>query len=415
MAAEQLPRGVSIVHRRRGDRDVKLYQVRVTWDGSRELVGRFDTLRDARAALVIAQADILRGVFVPPSTVRAERRQREALERDAKLDSYNVRALAADYLEHVRRMGRKQSTLYDYGRRIETHILPAFAMHPIEAVTPQEVQQWFDRVAADHGNGAARGAYMVLGGMFNFATGQLKGLPAGFKSKLDRSPCQVVGGTKHRPTRRREAGDQVVTREQISAIAREMPPGEELAVLLSGWTALRIGEVLGLQRRDVRGEWLSIARALQSRGNGLVLDTPKTKAGIRQLPLAPDPELTDALEQQLRLRVATDPEAPLFPRAPLSLRYLHPNVLRRHFSLAVDRANEKLAAAELPLIADGFVWHGLRHSALTMIAEAGATTEELLTFGGHTDVQVAQRYQHATKTRLHSLVSKLSTGRQVAG
>ena len=151
MAAEQLPRGVSIVHRRRGDRDVKLYQVRVTWDGSRELVGRFDTLRDARAALVIAQADILRGVFVPPSTVRAERRQRETLERDAKLDSYNVRALAADYLEHVRRMGRKQSTLYDYRRRTETHILPAFAMHPIEAVTPQEVQQWFDRVAADHG------------------------------------------------------------------------------------------------------------------------------------------------------------------------------------------------------------------------------------------------------------------------
>ncbi len=397
-----------MVHRTRRGRDTKLYQVRVAWQGRRELIGRFETLQDARAALVIAQADILRGQFVPPSALRAAYREQQALEREAELDDYTVDQLAEDYLEHVRRMGRKASTLYDYGRRIETHILPQFQTRPIEDVAPEEVQRWFDRIVAEHGNGAARGAYMQMSGMYHYATGRLKGLPAGFTPRLDRSPCQVAGGSQHRPVKRKEASDQVITREQISSIASEMPEGEKLAVLLSGWTALRIGEVLGLQRRDVNGEWLHVSRALQSRGNGLVLDTPKTKAGIRQLPLAPVPELAKALQDQLSLRVGDGPDSPLFPRTPRDKHYLHPNVLRRRFAKAIAAANMKLEAADRPQIPAGFVWHGLRHSALTMIAEAGATTEELLTFGGHTDVQVAQRYQHATKTRLHSLVKRLS-------
>lgn len=412
MPAELLPRGVSIVHRTRRGRDVRLYQVRVTWQGRRELLGRFDTLRDARAALVIAQADMLRGVFVPPAALRAQFREQQGLVREAAQASrYTVGELAEDYLEHVRRLGRKDSTIYDYRRRVETHIVPAFGSHPIDSVTADEVERWFDRLMSEHGNGAARGAYMQLSGMFNYATGQLKGLPSGFKPKIDRSPCQVVGGARHRPVKRAEASDQVVTRDQISAIAAEMPQGEVLAVLLSGWMALRIGEVLGLQRRDVRGEWLTVSRALQSRGNGLVLDTPKTKAGIRELPLAPDSELRAALQAQLAARVADAADAPLFPRASRGMQYLHPNVLRKHFAKAIEAANAKLTAAGRPLVPNGFVWHGLRHSSLTLIAGAGATTEELLTFGGHSDVQVAQRYQHATKTRLHSLVEKLSSER----
>lgn len=165
---------------------------------------------------------------------------------------------------------------------------------------------------------------MQLSGMFNYATGQLKGLPSGFTPRIDRSPCQVVGGARHRPVKRADASDPVVTRDQICAIAAEMPQGEVLAVLLSGWMALRIGEVLGLQRRDVGGQWLTVARALQSRGNGLVLGTPKTKAGIRELPS--DSELRAALHAQLGARVAEEADAPLFPRAPRGMQYLHPNV-----------------------------------------------------------------------------------------
>ena len=43
---QELPRGISRVRSRRGGREITLYQVRVTWEGRRELVGRFDTLTD---------------------------------------------------------------------------------------------------------------------------------------------------------------------------------------------------------------------------------------------------------------------------------------------------------------------------------------------------------------------------------
>ena len=132
-----------------------------------------------------------------------------------------------------------------------------------------------------------------------------------------------------------------------------------------------------------------VTREQISRGDGLVLDTPKTKAGIRELPLAPDSELRAVLDAQLTPRVADAADAPLFPRAPRGMQYLHPNVLRKHFAKAIEAANAKLTAAGHPTVPKGFVWHGLRHSALTLIAGAGATTEELLTFGGHSDVRVA--------------------------
>jgi len=89
---------------------------------------------------------------------------------------------------------------------------------------------------------------------------------------------------------------------------------------------------------------------------------------------------------------------------------LHPNVLRTHFGKAIAAANVKLAAAKQPTIPPSFVWHALRHTSLTLLGEHGATTEELLLFAGQEDVATAQRYQHATKTRLQALVSKAAAG-----
>lgn len=395
MADEVLPRGVSVVYRTRRGREVKLYQVRVTWQGRRELVGRFETLRDARYAQTLAQADVLRGTFVPPSHVRNARRAEEEAERLARFNSYTVKDLARDWIGHVRAMGRKESTLYTYEKRINGQILPHFGELPVDAVTAQSVQDWFDELDAKHGNGVSRGAYMMLSGMFTYAAGKAKGQPYGFKPLVAETPCRVVGATKHKPVRATGAAEKVITDEQLAALADAMPEGERLAVLLGGWQALRIGEVLGLQRGDVSGEWLRVARQLQSRGQGLRLDAPKTAAGVRDLPLFP--VVFKALEAHLRDHVADGDDAPLFPRTPKGDKYLHPNVLRQHFGPAVE------ATKGVPA---GFVFHGLRHTALTRLGQRGATLEELKLFAGHQDSATVQRYQHATKQRLASLVAK---------
>ena len=56
----------------------------------------------------------------------------------------------------------------------------------------------------------------------------------------------------------------------------------------------------------------------------------------------------------------------------------------------------------------GFHFHNLRHTGLSKYAEQGATLAELLHRGGHTDVTVALRYQHATAQRDRALTELLS-------
>ncbi len=402
MALEVLPMGVSIVYRnRRRVRNglpetyqKKLYQVRVTWLGRREFVGRYEYLSEAKHALTLAQVDILRGVFVPPRAIREARKAEEEAVRMARFNSTTVADLASLWVEHVRRMGRKESTLYTYQKRIDAQVLPSLGHLPVDAVTPQAVQDWYDELDRNQGNGVSRGAYMMLSGMFTYATGKAAGQPYGFKPLVTETPCRVVGATKHRPVRPGEASDKVITDAQLGTLANAMPLPERLAVLLGGWQALRIGEVLGLQRRDVQGEWLRVARQLQSRGNGLRIEVPKTAAGIRDLPVFPD--VARALNTHLKCYVGDAEEAPLFPRTPRGEVPLHPNVLRRHFTDAV---------ATTQGVPDAFVFHGLRHTALTRLGQRGATLEELKKFAGHRDSATVQRYQHATKARLASLVA----------
>lgn len=67
----------------------------------------------------------------------------------------------------------------------------------------------------------------------------------------------------------------------------------------------------------------------------------------------------------------------------------------------LEGCSRRGGTARLPL-------HNLRHTGLSKYAEQGATLAELLHRGGHTDVTVALRYQHATAERDRALTERLS-------
>lgn len=249
---------------------------------------------------------------------------------------------------------------------------------------------------------------MTLASMFNYAAGQAKGLPSGFTPVVERSPCRIPGATEHRPVKPHSAADKVIDGHQIAAIASHMPDPWRLTVMLAGHMALRIGEVLGLQRRDITvgddGGWLRIERQLQSRGQGLKFDTPKSAAGKRELPIPPD-LLPLVIDHQERY-VADEDAAPVFPRRVRGDQPTHPNSVRKYFKDALVAANEELAQTQQPQVPVGFVFHGLRHSALTRVGQSGATEEELKVWAGHNDSKSVGRYQHATRNRLKALAAK---------
>ena len=146
--------------------------------------------------------------------------------------------------------------------------------------------------------------------------------------------------------------------------------------------------------------WLYVGRQLQSRGAGLRLDTPKTEAGKRELPIMGT--VLPALLAHLAEHVGKDAAAPLFPRTARGDDHLHPNVLRSHFKAAITAANTD----DKSKIPTAFVFHGLRHTAMTRLGVNGATMAELKAFAGHSDDATVAKYQWAGKERLAALADK---------
>lgn len=59
-------------------------------------------------------------------------------------------------------------------------------------------------------------------------------------------------------------------------------------------------------------------------------------------------------------------------------------------------------------LASRFRFHDLRHTGLTVFAQEGATLAELMRRGGHSDIRVVLRYQHATMARDRELADRVS-------
>ena len=55
-----------------------------------------------------------------------------------------------------------------------------------------------------------------------------------------------------------------------------------------------------------------------------------------------------------------------------------------------------------------FRFHDLRHTGLTIFAQEGATLAELMRRGGHADIHIVLRYQHATMSRDRELADRMS-------
>jgi integrase len=390
-------------------------------DGVNYSIGTFATITDAKAALVIAQSQLARGEFIDP----AERRRRvqeakAARERAKALDPRTVSEMFAVWLDYLRDQGLKEGSVYTYERRIAANLIPKFGKRPVISIAPEEVDQWIHKLEQTKGLKAAGQIHLAVAALFRFGSGDAKNLPPGFAPYCIASPVPPPNARRiRRQAAETSLNRKPVSADEIMAIADGMPAEERLAVLLAGHCALRIGEVLALRRRHITEEsgvyWVEVDLQLQARGTGLREETPKTKAGRRRVPVPP--MIAPDLELHLREFTRLEPESLLFKRRGGREEFLHPNTLRVHFNNSMSELNTKRAALNEPLPAQDrlpmlkqFTFHGLRHTALTRLGQAGATAAELKAFGGHSDGESVARYQHAESSRLASLVSKLSGG-----
>lgn len=400
-----LPRGIDMP--RPG-----VYRARIFVDGTQCTLGRYQTLKDAQAALDIARGEKARGIFVPPKVQRDQAKaEREAQREAARRASVTVADVYAAWMGHMETAGLKQSTRETHAARWRAHIRRRFARVPIAEVTPEDVAAWHKEVKGTGKSakpGAARGAYQTLSTLFRFATGQGPTMPHNAVRYVDASPCQLpqsaLTGGRETPER------ETATPAEVQTLADHMPDGQGLIVLLSAWCGLRRGEALALRRRDVANEggvyWLHINGQINrsKNGKGLYRDSPKSRKSVRTVPVPS--RIAPALEQHITDWAGPGRDGLIFPRDRRGTALTTPETVGKRFRAAVEALNAEATAHGKPTL-HGFTLHHLRHTALTRLGEAGASLEELRAVAGHSSYDVVARYQHATRERLAALADRM--------
>ncbi len=166
----------------------------------------------------------------------------------------------------------------------------------------------------------------------------------------------------------------IPTAAEVDAVAGAMYGRYAVAVRLAAEVGLREGEILGLRVEDLDllGRKLTVSRQAQTLGGGVQLDLPpKTDAGYRTIPLAPE------TVEAVALHLATYPVGPgglVFTSA------AGKPVRRNLFGEAWTKAKER-AGVERPLR-----FHDLRHRFASVLIADGLDALTVKTLMGHESI-----------------------------
>lgn len=123
-----------------------------------------------------------------------------------------------------------------YRSLLRCHLLPEFGEVPLGRILPSAVRSWNAALARRYPVTAAK-AYRLLNTMLTSAVAD---------ELIVRNPCVVKGASQERSPER-----PMLSIAEVDAIVEAIPEPWRIAVELAAWCHLRLGEVLGLERRDV--------------------------------------------------------------------------------------------------------------------------------------------------------------------
>lgn len=357
----------SVVTRTTAD-GTKRYDVRYRDPAGKVRNRTFRRRKDADRFAATTAADIARGQWVDPNAGRL-------LFRD-----YAERWVA----ERTTSRGRKLAprTVELYRSQLAKHILPTFGDVELSRVTVPAVRSWHAELIGTGHRTAAAKCYRLLRAILATAVED---------DLIVKNPCTIKGAGVERSPERPTA-----TPAEVWAVADAVDDHLRCFVLVAAFCGLRFSEAAGLQRRHVdllhrtitvehQLETVSKATAEHLGIDPVGFGPPKSEAGHRTLAI-PAP-LVAELERHLAEHAAPGRDGLVFVGplgAPLA---------RSNFS---PKWNAARRAAGLP---DGFRFHDLRHTHMTIAAESGASTKELMRRLGQSSPAAALRYQHATDRR----------------
>jgi len=355
---------MSHIQRRGKDR----WRARYIGPDGRERSKTFTRKVDAERFLATVDADLVRGEWIDPRLGRKTFR-----EWAEELESSRVDLEATTRAQHM--------------AYLRTHILPIFGDHRLAAITEMHVR--------------AFAAGLVKEGLAPATvTKNLRILSQILKAAMRNrliayNPCDGVQG----PGEAAREETIFLTPEEVNAVADAVSERFGPMVLLAGYRGLRFGELAGLRPRRIQflRAKLDVVEALKESGEKLYFGPPKY-GRVRTVPLPPF--LVEALAGHLTKfppsqdLVFTSPEGAMLRRS---------NFQRRIWAPAVS-----VAGVDVRL-----TFHGLRHNAVSILLDQGASLVELAAIMGwsrSTAAAMTMRYGHlfaAQEKRLTDAVEQV--------
>ncbi|HNO39819.1 MAG TPA: tyrosine-type recombinase/integrase [Marmoricola sp.] len=284
----------------------------------------------------------------------------------------------------------RPKTVRNYESLLQTRLLPAFAEQPLGEINLTRIKAWRAGLEPElEASNAA--AYRLLRSILQAAVEE---------ELLERAPPPIRGAS-NAPVRRTAVPASYA---ELATIAEQMPERLRLFIVIAAFVGLRQGELLELRRFDcvVGAGQIQVRRKIDKDPNptalgacpdcGRVISRPKTRSGVRTVHLPPP--FIPLLEEHLVSHAAPGPRGLLFPGERtdhMSVRFL-----MKHYRPAREAAGRP----DLTI-------HHLRHTALTIAGQHGATAAELQMRAGHASQTAMAIYQHANLERDRALAEKI--------
>lgn len=276
----------------------------------------------------------------------------------------------ARYLERLRVLGRRPSTLSDYESILRVHLAPFFGSRSLDGIGPDQIEA-YTSVKLQQGRAVKTvlNQLRLLHGIFAYAER---------RGWAQRNPVALVEKPRAQET---EPDIRFLGEAELEALLRACPDdllgkSEHILYLTAAMSGLRRGELLALRWQDV--DWqagLIRVRRSYTRGE---FGPPKSRRGSRAVPLAA--RLAAELEGHYRRSQFRAEEDLVFCHPQLG-SVLDPAKLRKRFCAAVKRAGLRPVR-----------FHDLRHTFGTRMAAAGAPLRALQEWMGHRDYKTTSIY-----------------------
>lgn len=264
---------------------------------------------------------------------------------------------------------------------LDNVILPGLGDKRLKALKVSDIREW--HAGLDNFPTRNANAYSLLRTILNQAVDD---------EILETNPARI----KRAAVKHRKSEPVALSPKEIRDLADAITPRYKAWVLLAGVSGLRFGELTALQRSDIDmskdGLAVTVKRAVTRVGGEFVTGPPKSRAALRTVPLTED--LRPALTEHLKTYALPGKDGLVFPTSTGNMMFAST------FRYSFQRAAEAIGKPDLTP-------HGLRHTAATLFAQAGATLADHMVLMGHTSAAMSARYTHSTESRTRGLVQGL--------